>query len=124
MERIKQVIIFGVKILCGYSLGIATAILLTPAELELAGRNLLSAYILYSTFGFFFFVFIPTSIYLTDWSISRVAGYVISLLPVLVLVSYFHSQFRRIRKYAMILIGFSLGFVGTYGIYFAATASI
>jgi|GEM_PF-6559572 len=108
-----------------YLLGIAACVMLTVAEFELAGVNLLPWYLGGAVIGLILIVILlfqePGSV-LAVWPIWLVllAPFVIET----VLALSRKPGVRRLGWFRACWIGFPIGFIGTFGIYIAGSMSI
>jgi hypothetical protein len=123
----RRVLLVFLKHLGCYLLGILACILLTPVDFTLAGKALWPLYPLLAVIGFFvYFTLSPTytfgngvAQYVVHWLV-----FWIGLAAVVLGVAAHFRHFRRIRFLSPLLISFSIGFVGTLGVYYGAAASI
>ena len=106
-----------------YLVGIVCAIVLTPAELSLAGVQLWLLYPIFAIPAFFlFFTQLPTNIFGPDFII--VCIYSVSVLCFLFGIAVHFASLRRYRYLSPKLIGFTIGFMGTLAVYLISMSSI
>lgn len=109
-----------------YLLGILACVMLTPVEFELAGALLLPWYVLLSIPGYFLWFYWVFSLPLyVQWLWMSVIG----LIPFAGAAwMYFGrkdlQRQSRLGSWRPLWICFPIGFVGTLGIYYTASASI
>lgn len=105
-----------------YLLGILTCVLLTPAEVTLAGVSMWPLYPGFACVGFFLY-FLYLSPPYAPWT-----GYwlplSLALLPVVAEVAVHFLGGKRVKAWRPLWVGFPIGFVGTLGVYYTAAASI
>lgn len=106
----------------GYLLGILFAVAFTPAEVVLAGVNLLPFYLLLSVVGVVFFVILLFQQY-TDMLSTWWVGLFV-LLPLACELGMYFGKKKSLRILRPAWFAFPIGFLGTLGIYFAGAQSI
>ena len=112
------------KYLACYLLGIVACILLTPAELLLAGKTLWLEYTLFAPIGILLYYFYLTPQYVfgsaaSYWLVGSLAS-----IPVLFEAVTFFRKTPESRHWRPLWIGFPIGFLGALGVYYTAAASI
>mgnify|MGYP001045993833 CR=1 FL=1 len=112
------------KYLGAYLLGIAVCVLLTPADLVLAGRALWPYYPAFAVFGFFLFYSTLPPQYVFGPDLGYWLVYSIGLIAVVIGLTLPLGPLRRLRPLRPLLIGFPIGFIGTLGVFYTAAASI
>ncbi|MEL6108248.1 MAG: hypothetical protein AAFU85_19655 [Planctomycetota bacterium] len=109
------------KYVGSYLLGMVACVLFTPAEMELAGVALWLYYPVFAVVGFILFYH--------QLAIGGAGPYywfpvVAVLLPIVLEGFAYFAGKPRLRSFRPLWIAFPIGFVGTLGVYFAASASI
>ena len=115
------------KYLGAYLLGIIASIALTPVEMSMGGHApLWFLYPILAPIGFFLFYFYLEGAYLPFGGTgpSYWSYFTVGLVPLVMEVLAYSLGSRRLRVWRPLWIGFSIGFVGTLGVYYTAAASI
>jgi len=125
-QSLAEVLLAILKYVASYFLGITACLLLTPAELDLAGVALWPYYPVFAVIGFFLFYFHLSSSYLPFGGAGF--GYwllfSIGLIPIAFEPIAFFARTPRLNAWRPLWIGFPIGFVGTLGVFYTAAASI
>jgi hypothetical protein len=107
-----------------YLLGIVTCVLVTPAELNLAGVGIWPLYPIFAVVGFFLFFFYLSPPYTFAPKLGHWLVVSIGLVPVVSEAAVYWAGTPGLRAWRPLWIGFPVGFVGTLGVYFTVAASI
>lgn len=121
MKRILPAIL---RFLGFYFLGIVVSVLLTPVELTLIGRPLWLFFAPFAAIGYVVFYFNLPPEYVFGSGSLYWTVYVLGLAGVLGGAAAAIFGQGRVRRWATPLIGLSLGFVGTLGVYYTIAAGI
>lgn len=120
----RRVLAAILSFLCAYLLGIVVCVVVTPVEVELAGKLLWPLYPVLSVFGYPAYYFYLTPTYVTGpvqeyWLLGA-----LGFLPIIYGIICLVKRAYVFPMAAPFLIGFPIGFVGTLGAYYSAAASI
>ena len=113
----------GIRYVSFYLLGVVCCVIFTPVELELAGAPLGFLYPILAPIGYpLFYLLEPQYVYGSTpgyWALyaSGIASVFLGI------ISLFVAR-KKATWLAPALIGFTIGFVGTMGIYYTAAQSI
>lgn len=109
-----------------YMLGIVVCVLITPAELTLAGVQIWMFYPFFALPAFFgFYIVLGTSyqpfggVGLAFW-----AMYAVGFIPVILGIYAFVSKATWLTPWRPLWIGFPIGFVGTLGVYYIGASGV
>lgn len=112
------------KYLACYLLGILTCIMLTPVDLILAGKAMWQLYPIFAPIGLFLYYLYLTPQYVFGSVTSYWLAGSIGLIPVLFEAAAIFWKAPRLQSWRPLWIGFTIGFLGTLGVYYTAAASI
>jgi hypothetical protein len=110
--------------LVSYFVGIVACVLCTPVDLILVGSPLWLFYPPFAIIGFFLFYLHLTPNYVFGPTFGYWLVYSLGLILVVAGVALHFGPLRSLRPFSAMLIGFSIGFVGTLGVFYTAAASI
>ena len=117
--RGRKVLTWIASALVGYLLGIGCGIAFTPAEVVLAGVNLLPWYLLFSVVLFLIIVFQQYIDLLAIWWVGAFV-----LIPLACELGIYFGKKKALRRFRPAWYAFLVGFFGTLGIFFAGAQSI
>ena len=120
-EKLKESGLLMLEYVRAYLLGIVAAIVITPAQLSLAGVQL---WYLYPIFAVPAFLLFSTQLSLTLSGIILACIYLVSIGCVLFGIAAHFGSLRRYQHLSPKLIGSTIGFMGTFAVYLISMGSI
>lgn len=120
-EKLKEIGLLILEYVRAYLLGIVAAIVITPAQLSLAGVQM---WYLYPIFAVPAFLLFSTQLSTTLSGIILACIYLVSIGCVLFGIAAHFGSLRRYQHLSPRLIGSTIGFVGTFATYIIAMGSI
>ena len=120
----KRILAPALRFLGFYLLGIVACILLTPVEIDPIGRPDWLVFVPFAVFGYALFYTSLTPEYVFGAGPAYWTVYVLGLAGVLGGAMAIFAREGRFRRWAAPLIGISLGFIGTLGVYYTILASV
>lgn len=122
-EKLKESGLLMLEYVRAYLLGIVAAIVITPAQLSLAGVQLWYLYPILSIPAFFLFS-TQLSANLSWPNIIVACIYLVSIGCVLFGIAAHFGSLRRYQHLSPKLIGSTIGFMGTFAVYLISMGSI
>ena len=122
-EKPKKIALLILQYVLAYFLGIVVAIVFTPVEMSLVGKDLWYLYPILAIPAFILF-FTQFSIHSLGSDLIFAFVYLGSIACVLFGIASHFGSLRRFRSHGPKLIGFTIGFMGTIAVYFISSSSI